>query len=238
MQNILIMASFSLTLAFGLPKATQGQTYRVWQAPTKNGIGLGAGIVRLENSASLFHNGALPLRIDEVLASRLAVKNVGHTAIPSGQYLQLQSSNAPLGSAERGKELFSGSAAFQRGGPPCVSCHSVAGLPFPSGGSLGPNLTHTYTKLGSEGIDAALQTLFFPAMTPLYEAHQLTPQERNDLKAFFQQEDSQQVQEGRITVIFILIALGGLVIFLILAGLIWRGRLRRVRKHLVESASR
>lgn len=238
MQGCLKIPFFVFILVFGLPKTSQSQTYLIGQSPKKNGTGLSAGITWPGISALLAPNGAPLHGVDEIRSSRLTGGSVEHGATPAGQDSQLESSNVPLGSAERGKELFSGSAAFQRGGPPCVSCHSVAGLPFPSGGSLGPNLTHTYTKLGSEGIDAALQTLFFPAMTPLYEAHQLTPQERNDLKVFFQQEDSQQVQQGRITVIFILIALGGLVIFLILAGLIWRGRLRGVRKHLVESASR
>lgn len=238
MQNLLTIAFFSLILAFGLPKATQSRTYLIAQTPEKNGTGLGVDIALPEVSASLFHNGVLPGNIGGNPESRLTGEGVGHEATPADQDSQLENSNVSLGSAERGKELFSGSAHFQRGGPPCVSCHSVAGLPFPSGGSLGPNLTHTYTKLGSEGIDAALQTLFFPAMTPLYEAHQLTPQERSDLKAFFQQEDNQQTQEGRVTILFVLIALGGLMIFLILAGLIWRGRLRGVRRHLVESASR
>lgn len=141
-------------------------------------------------------------------------------------------------SADHGAALFSGRTRLQRGGPPCIACHTVAGLSFPGGGTLGPDLTHTYTKLGPEGIDAALQTLFFPAMTPLYEAHQLTPQERSDLKAFFQREDKKEAREDRITVVLIAIALCGMVIFLIIAGLIWRGRLKGVRKNLVESASR
>lgn len=238
MQNLLIIASFSLTLACGLPTGIPGRTYLIGQTQEKKATMLSASIAWPEISASLRYNGVPQRRMAEGLASHFSVEGTGHATTSAAQYSRLESSNLPLASAEHGKELFSGRARFQRGGPPCVSCHSVAGLPFPSGGSLGPNLTHTYTKLGSEGIDAALQTLFFPAMTPLYEAHQLTPQERSDLKAFFQQEDNQQTQEGRVTVIFVLIALGGLMIFLILAGLIWRGRLRGVRRHLVESASR
>lgn len=139
------------------------------------------------------------------------------------------------GSAEKGKALFTGRVPLQHGGPACVSCHQVAGLPFPSGGTLGPDLTHTYSKLGPQGLDAALQTLFFPAMTPLYEAHQLMPQERGDLKAFFKAEDGQQPQDNKITVVFIGIGLAGLILWLILAAVIGRNRLRGVRRSLLES---
>lgn len=175
---------------------------------------------------------------DRRLASLLLPRGKAHS--PLVIYADSQQVITAIGSAsaDHGAALFSGRTHLQKGGPPCIACHNVAGLSFPGGGTLGPNLTHTYTKLGPEGIDAALQTLFFPAMTPLYEAHQLTPQERSDLKAFFQQEDRNQAQEERITVILIAIALCGMVIFLIIAGLIWRGRLKGVRKNLVESASR
>lgn len=144
----------------------------------------------------------------------------------------------PLGSAENGEALFSGRARFQRGGPPCAACHNVAGLPFPRGGTLGPDLTHTYTKLGPQGVDTALQTLFFPAMTPLYEAHQLTPAEQSDLKAFFQQADARQLPKVKITIVFVLVALGGFVVLALLAAVFWRDRLRSVRARLVAAASR
>lgn len=144
----------------------------------------------------------------------------------------------PPGSPENGEALFAGRVGFQRGGPPCSSCHSVAGLPFPEGGTLGPDLTHTYSKLGPEGVDTALETLFFPAMTPLYEAHQLTPAEQSDLKAFFQQEDLRQPQGSKVTIVLAFVALAGFVLWVILAAAFWRNRLRGVRKRLVESVSR
>ncbi|HJT71746.1 MAG TPA: hypothetical protein VJ731_16215, partial [Terriglobales bacterium] len=134
-----------------------------------------------------------------------------------------------------GKALFTGRVPLRHGGPACVACHQVADLPFPRGGTLGPDLTHTYSKLGPQGLDAALQTLFFPAMTPLYEAHQLTPQERGDLKAFFKSEDGKQPQDNKITIVFIGIGLAGLILWLILAAVIGRNRLRGVRRSLLES---
>lgn len=61
-----------------------------------------------------------------------------------------------------GEALFTGQRRFQNGGPPCATCHSVATLPFPSGGTMAPDLTHEYSKLGPEGMHYALRTLYFP----------------------------------------------------------------------------
>ena len=70
----------------------------------------------------------------------------------------------------RGEALFIGRARFRNEAPACVSCHSIAGLSFPYGGTLGPDLTHTYTKLGQRGTETAMQTLYFPVMAPIYSA--------------------------------------------------------------------
>ncbi len=86
-----------------------------------------------------------------------------------------------------GRALFTGTVRFKNGGPPCFACHSVAGLPFPHGGSLGPDLTTTYTKLGLPGMEAAMRTLFFPTMTPIFRSRPLTVLEQQDLKALFEE---------------------------------------------------
>src|SRR5579859_6684231 len=109
---------------------------------------------------------------------------------------------------QRGEELFAGQHPFQNGGPPCASCHSVAGLSFPNGGTLAPDLTREYSKLGPQGIDIALETLFFPAMTPIYDTHSLTKVERGDLGAFLEQASMNHPPHG-ITPIIVLIPMGG-----------------------------
>src|ERR1017187_4342089 len=96
------------------------------------------------------------------------------------------------GSAFAGRTLFMGTVRFKNGGPACSACHSVASLPFPQGGTLGPDLTRAYSKLGPEGLNSALETLFFPAMTPLFAYRPLTDDERRNLAAFFQDVDGQQ----------------------------------------------
>ncbi len=140
-------------------------------------------------------------------------------------------------SAARGQNLFLGVKRFQNGGPACGECHKVAGLSFPGGGTLGPDLTHEYTKLGPEGIDAALQTLFFPAMAPIYDKHPLTAQERADLTAFFQRADATTTSSNN-TPIVLLIAVIGFVILIVIMGLVWRNRLKGVRRNLLENGAR
>src|SRR5690348_11906856 len=59
-------------------------------------------------------------------------------------------------SVAAGRALFVGDQPFTNGGPACIACHSVATLPFPHGGTVGPDLTHVSAKLGPEGLDYAL----------------------------------------------------------------------------------
>ena len=55
---------------------------------------------------------------------------------------------AVQGNADTGKELFTGVARFQNGGPPCMACHSTGGLGALGGGALGPDLTTVATRMG------------------------------------------------------------------------------------------
>ncbi len=138
------------------------------------------------------------------------------------------------GSAQNGRALFTGVARFQNGGPPCASCHSASGLPFPNGGTLGPDLSQESAKLGP-GIDAALQTLFFPTMAPIFDDRPLTGTEQSDLKAFLEQAQSGPPPPN-VTPILASVAVMGLLLLLVFTWGIWRNRLLSVRGALVRSA--
>src|SRR5574340_905490 len=146
-----------------------------------------------------------------------------------------QAESSARSSWPRGALLFTGRIRFQNGGPACSFCHSIAGLPFPNGGTLGPNLTHEYAKLGPEGMDAALETLYFPAMVSLYDPHPLTVAEQADLKAFFKDANSEP-SSPNVTPLVAVIALAGFVVLVIITWALWRDRLRSVRRKLVEGA--
>lgn len=139
----------------------------------------------------------------------------------------------PAGSAEAGEKFFAGIVPFQRGGPPCISCHDVARLPFPGGGTLGPDLTRAFAKFGAARMDSVLATLPFPTMRPIFDAHPLNAQERQDLEAFLQQAGVESLISRGVEIG--LSGLGGLIILVIMAWIVWQNRLTPVRKGLVES---
>lgn len=145
---------------------------------------------------------------------------------------------AMQGSASRGEDLFTGRTAFRNRGPACIACHSVAGLDFPNGGTMAPNLTQTYTKLGPEGTAAAMETLYFPTMIPIYRDHQLIPQEQADLVAFFKRAAGAKPEWKWTTQILILAAFVLGIIFVAITAFVWRKRLRSVRRELVAGATR
>jgi cytochrome c553 len=134
-----------------------------------------------------------------------------------------------------GMELFTGQRKFQNGGPACASCHSVATLRFPHGGTMAPDLTREYSKLGPEGMHYALRTLYFPAMNALFLKRQLTDQEERDLAAFFQNADRAQQLNSHTE------SIGGAAVLglLVLVGITWlsgRGRVHSVRRNLLRRA--
>ncbi|MGH9449459.1 MAG: c-type cytochrome [Terriglobia bacterium] len=149
----------------------------------------------------------------------------------------LSAESLPPGSPGAGEELFAGKVHFRNGGPACASCHSIAGLPFPNGGTLGPDLSGVYHKLGPQGTQTAMQTLYFHVMTAIYDPHPLTVQERADLIAFFKQAATQPKPRWN-TQIIVLIGFIGFLILLSITHFVWRDRLKSVRRAMVERATR
>ncbi len=138
------------------------------------------------------------------------------------------------GDAGRGERLFDGTARLASGGPACAGCHSVAGLPSPGGGTMGPDLTDAFRKYGPEPLDTVLSTLFFPNMDPLFAGRPLTQGERTDLEAYLAAAGGRRAQ-GTTARLF----LAGAILFAVLAAavaLLGRTRLRGVRASLVRRA--
>jgi len=98
---------------------------------------------------------------------------------------------------------------------------------------VGPDLSGAYEMLGPEGVDATLQTLFFPTMQPIYEKRPLTPEEQRALKAFLQQAGGSAGGQ-RDTLAIGGFAIGGFLALMAAAWLRWRHRLRPVRAMLVQ----
>jgi cytochrome c2 len=155
-------------------------------------------------------------------------------AQPSAPAAEAASAPGVQGNPEVGKELFTGVARFQNGGPPCMACHSAGGIGALGGGQLGPDLTAVATRYGgAAGLDSFVAGSPTPTMRAVWSQHPLTPQERASVVAFLGQAG---VSQRPAQAIWQLAGLAGLgvVILLAVAAFNWRNRLRfGVRRPMV-----
>ncbi|WP_426754047.1 c-type cytochrome [Myxococcus sp. Y35] len=84
----------------------------------------------------------------------------------------------------RGRRLFEGTEPLAKGGPACFGCHDVRGVGVAGGGTLGPNLTFAFARMGERGMRPALAKLDTPMMGALYAKAPLEEEEQYALKAF------------------------------------------------------
>ncbi len=134
-----------------------------------------------------------------------------------------------------GKGLFTGATRFQNAGPPCMACHSIAGIGALGGGALGPDLTPAHQKYGEAGLAAVLASIPFPTMQPIFTARPLTPQEQAHARAFLQQAVASR--PTRTVAQLSLLAVAGMVVLLVPMQLFWRRRLTEVRRPMVGQLS-
>jgi len=131
---------------------------------------------------------------------------------------------AVQGNAEIGKDQFTGVVRFQNGGPPCMACHSVGGIGALGGGQLGPDLTAVVSRYGgAAAVDAFVAGTPTPTMKAVWSKNPLTTEERANVVSFLTQAG---VSERPAQAIWQLAGLAvlGLVILLVIAGLRWRNR--------------
>lgn len=148
----------------------------------------------------------------------------------SSQASSGEAESGEIGDVSSGMKLFTGSAPLEKGGAPCMACHNISGLSSP-GGTLGPDLSTVYEDYEDEGLSSILETLPFPTMEPIYGEHPLTERERAHLKAFFKSAGEENVTLSTLPLPMII---SGIVIgLLVLIQVVWRRRLRDVRKKLV-----
>jgi cytochrome c2 len=86
---------------------------------------------------------------------------------------------------EMGRQLFSGERRLQHGAQACSSCHGVQGTGW--GGSLGPDLTHTYLKFQDRALTEFLRHPCFQWEISGGGARYLTAKESFALKSLLRQ---------------------------------------------------
>ncbi len=149
----------------------------------------------------------------------------------SFQQIQAQSTQ-PVGESSIGKELFEGTIRFENGGPPCLACHSVAGIGALGGGALGPDLTNAYAKFGGDAIDAILATTPFATMQPNFDDQPLTEEEQAHLAVFLEQAPLTERTAASVGQLALL-GMAGATILLLLVRFIWSRRVIDVRKPML-----
>ena len=137
----------------------------------------------------------------------------------------------PDGDAAIGRQLFTGERRLEEGGAACISCHNVAGLGPLGGGTLAKDLSGAAALYGV-GLPAVLEMPPYPAMQAIYADRPIAPGEVANLSAFLAAaEQGDTPANSRFP--FPAAGFGGLVLLAASAGLLWRGRLRGVRKPLI-----
>lgn len=174
---------------------------------------------------------------DAEVASVIAYLGPAAVAVPLGEeepepvVIALQPGDSDLG-----KGLFEGTIRFENRGPPCLACHSIAGIGALGGGALGPDLTDAHTKFGEEGIASILATTPFATMEPIFGDRPLTEQEQAHLAVFLSQAGVSERTAASVGQLALLAAAGAALI-LLLMRLIWRRRLTEVRRPMVAASN-
>jgi cytochrome c2 len=176
--------------------------------------------------------------INEAIAGQLLDLIAAESKLPKSRFVGLQISDRPFTprDLQSGRMIFMGETVLKAAGPPCLSCHSVAGLRNLGGGRLAPDLTRVLERLGGrKGLGTWLSAPPTATMSPVFKNHPLDSEEIFPLLAFFQDAAQKGGVADTSTWMFnlLLLALGSTVLALILFDLIWIKRFRAVRRPLI-----
>ncbi len=165
--------------------------------------------------------------------------------LPEGQskFAGLALPLAPFTAADiaQGQAIFLGRQPLLKGGPSCISCHTVQGLGGLGGGRLGPDLTKVFERIpGRQPLASWLQAPVTPLMGSLFQQRPLDTKEILPLVAFFESTAQRSGPADALPLLrFFMLGLGGGVALLFGLDSLYGRRLRSVRRSLVvETAAR
>jgi mono/diheme cytochrome c family protein len=185
------------------------------------------------NKVPMPNMGLSEKKVSSILAY-LETTGTSQAKAPSTQPSVSKETEVTEGHAIEGLNLFTGYIPFEKGGAPCIACHSIAGISALGGGTLGPDLTETFEDYGEKDLISVLASVPFPTMNPVYYDHPISPQEQAHLVAFMKEAVDKQMSSsaGQLS----MLVAGIFLAILALTWLLWRNRLREVRKTLVEES--
>jgi mono/diheme cytochrome c family protein len=202
------------------------------------GKAIAAGDPRIAALVKKFHGLKMPslgLNASQVDALVAYLKAQGEGTAPPPA--TTTTTGQATGNAAVGRKLFTGATRLSRGGPACLSCHSIAGAGSLGGGTVGPDLTKAYAKYGgATGLLSVLGSLPFPTMVPLYRGHALTAPEQADLAAFLVTARGNK-PDGSPTWTVAALGVGVAAVALALMLVIWPRRRLVVRRRIVPPST-
>jgi mono/diheme cytochrome c family protein len=151
----------------------------------------------------------------EFLQTEFAPVDTGDAPADTGE-TPAEPVSEETGDPPRGKELFSGAARLENGGPACASCHTAADYQALNGPAWGPDLTDLAGRYGG-GAAVATALVNPPSVTmqPIFADSPISDQERADLGAYF--ESISDVEPGGgIDVLLLGGLLGAAVLFTVM----------------------
>jgi len=181
-----------------------------------------------------------PPGVNKAMASALLDLIQVESKLDKSQFKGVQVSARPFVPEDiaAGRRLFTGRTRFLKGGPSCNACHTVNKLDTLYGGTLGPDLSRVFGRIGGrKSLSAWLVAPGSAVMAPVYRRRPLESDEILSLVAFLEDCSSTGgVDESPSRANFALIAFIGAGLCLGLFDFLWKSRFRAVRKPLVEKS--
>ncbi len=141
-----------------------------------------------------------------------------------------------------GHALFLGETKLAQGGPPCISCHTVAGIGGLGGGRLGPDLTKAAERFGGmSGLYAWLEAPPTAQMQANFRDHPFDEAETFAMAAYLNAAASgteNEIFSKADSWSFATLGLLGALAFIVIFGGIWGRRLRGVREPMIAAAKK
>ena len=137
-----------------------------------------------------------------------------------------------------GRDLYLGTRALAGRGPSCVSCHRLDSVRGLGGGTLGPDLTAVDRRLGGiQRVSAWLGKPPLPVMRSLFRDRPLAGEETFAIAAMLAGERGPQSAAAPArTRAFVASGAAGAFLALVAMAVVWSGRLRAVRRPMVNAA--
>ena len=160
--------------------------------------------------------------------------------LEASQFKGIQVSNEPFTDDDRvrGREIFLGRVALEKGGTACIACHDMHDTRALGGGRLGPDLTNVYERLKDrKTLSAWLSAPATETMQPVFSKHPLTSEEIHSLVAYFESSAGQTPADpttSRVALLLIGMLVAAGMVFAMDA--IWKRRFHSVRQPLVDSS--